>query len=55
MQCQFVVSKATKHLNHSRQTTGCMFGCTQEAKANTYKALVRPFLNFLVLLFSTGF
>ena len=42
-QCQFVISKATKHLNRLRQT---MFGCTQEAKANAYKALVRAFLEY---------
>ena len=33
----YVVSKATKCLNCLRRA---MFGCTQEAKINAYKALV---------------
>ena len=41
--CQYVVHKATKCLNHLRRA---MYGCTQEAKINAYKALVRPYLEY---------
>ena len=36
---QFIVSKATKCLNHIHRAR---YGCTQAAKVNAYKALVRP-------------
>ena len=39
--CQCVVSKATKCLNRLHHA---IFGCTQQAKINAYKALVRPYL-----------
>ena len=42
-QCQYVVNKATKCLNRLRRA---MFGCTQEGKANAYRALVRPCLEY---------
>ena len=45
-QCQFIVSKGTRQLNCLRWM---MFGYTQEAKANAYKALVHLSLNMHVL------
>ena len=41
--CQYVVSRATKCLNRLRRA---MYGCTQEAKINAYRALVRPYLEY---------
>jgi len=41
--CQFIVSKATKCLNHICRA---MYGCKQAAKVNAYKALVRPHLEY---------
>ena len=41
--CQYVVSRATKCLNRLRRA---MYGCTQEAKINAYKALVRAYLEY---------
>ena len=43
---QFVVSKATRQLNRLRRR---MFCCTQIAKANAYKAFVRPFLEYTAM------
>ena len=47
--CQYVVSKASKCLNHLRRA---MFGCTQAAKTNAYKALVRPYLEYACAVWS---
>ena len=42
-QCLYVDNKSTKCLNHLCRA---MFGCTQEAKANAYRVLVRPCLEY---------
>ena len=47
--CPFIVSKATKCLNH---TCFAMYGCTQAAKVNTYKALVRMHLEYACAVWS---
>ena len=47
--CQFIVSKATKCLNHIRRA---MYGCTQAAKVNAYKSLVRPHLEYACTFWS---
>ena len=47
--CQYVVSKATKCLNCIRHA---MYGCTQAAKINAYKALVRPYLEYACLVWT---
>ena len=45
----YVVNKATKCLNRLHRA---MFGCTQEAKINAYKALVRPYPEYACAVWS---
>ena len=46
---QYVVSKATKCLNRIRHA---MYGCTQVAKINAYKAFVRPYLEYACVVWA---